>query len=288
MSLERLKNTCIIVCLLSNLLREARSAFSLPVQRNRKGMRRYGPCYPCDKICVETAWVSFTHTPGLASIGGKMTRTRTGLFAEKPSGLRWFWGSRNEGQSPGGAPLRSGFNLRSEFAVAAPRQNPSVLPCPRSLPWGPRGPWGKGRDRVSAAKHPAAPSLPHSLCPHPGARPPPGRGHGGGGGCARATPLFCEQRRKSTLGLWQLPGRSRREAGHPPTLPSKEGRLNCLLPTHPSSHPISRDRWRVRLFPTWAGKAPPVPPPPSSLLPPHPPPRRPQREPLRSAAGRRA
>lgn len=73
----------------------------------------------------------------------------------------------------------------------------------------------------------------------------------------------------------------------PRTVPSKEGPLNYSLPTHPSSHPTSRDRWRVRPFPTWAGKAPPSSS--SSLLPPHPPPpRRPQREPLRSAAGRRA
>lgn len=75
-------------CVFIKLLHRARSPFSLPLQGNRNGMHRYGPSYPCAKTSIETVLFYFTHAPGLASIGLKMPRTRTGLFAGTPSGLR--------------------------------------------------------------------------------------------------------------------------------------------------------------------------------------------------------
>lgn len=61
----------------------------------------------------------------------------------------------------------------------------------------------------------------------------------------------------------KLPGS--RKSTH--THPSKEERLNYLVPGLTSSHPVFRDRWGVRPFSTWAGKALPVSPPPPPLAP---------------------
>lgn len=137
-------------------------------------MYRYVLCYLCAKICVETVQFYFTRTPGLASICGKMTRRRTGLFTEKPTGLLSFRSSRNEGQRPGDAPLESKFNLRSRLAADASRENVSIFVACSPLPGSFRDPGKRDGTEFLLQNTPRHPRSRTASAPSRGKARPPG------------------------------------------------------------------------------------------------------------------